>query len=258
MDRAERLGLGIAAGGHVLAIGLLSIGFFAAPLPLTADRPPVEVQFVEDVGLEAATPDPAKTQPATSIAPELGQPEPAAEPVAAPAPRPDAPAPRPRAADKPAPAKAATETAKPPRKPAEASAAAPPKGARLGPDFLKGIAEKASASRSTATDAPIGPKEQGALAAELIRQLKPHWKPPSGADVDRLRVTIVANLSEDGAIVGELRVIGPSGVTASNRAQADVFVERALAAVRRAAPYRLPKQYYAAWRVIRPQLYEGL
>lgn len=266
MDRAEKIGLGAATAGHVVLFGLLSVGFLATPNPLRIERNPVEVTFAEDVGLEATAPRASEQPPATSVAPELGEPEPAplpraaAEPAPAPAPAEPAPAPVPAPTPKPA---------KPPVRQQPAAKAAParpappakatPKGARLGPDFLKGLTETASVSRTAQASAPtIGPREQASLAAELKRQLKPHWRPPSGADIEKLRVTIVATLREDGSIAGEPRVIGPTGVTPSNKAQADLFVERALSAVKRGAPYQLPKQYYAAWKVIRPQLYEGL
>ena len=268
MDRAEKLGLGAATAGHVVLFGLLSVGFLATPNPLKIERNPVEVTFADEVALEATAPRASQQPPATSVAPEIGEPEPApvpraaAEPVPVPAPAPPEPAPAPIPVPKPRPAKPpvrqqpAAKAA--PARPAPAAKAAP-KGARLGPDFLKGLTETASVSRSAQASAPaIGPREQASLAAELKRQLKPHWRPPSGADVEKLRVTVVANLREDGSIAGEPRVIGPTGVTPSNRAQAELFVERAVAAVKRAAPYQLPKQYYAVWKTIRPQLYEGL
>lgn len=252
MERAEKIGLGAATAGHVVLFGLLSVGFLATPNPLKIERPPVEITFTDDVGLEATAPHDAQQPPATSVAPELGKPEPApalpepdTAPVPAPTPKPERPPVRERTA---APEKAQSK-AEPKRQ----------KGARLGPDFLKGITEKASVSRAAeASAANIGPKVQASLAAELKRQLKPHWRPPSGADVEKLRVTIVADLAEDGTIVGQPRVIGPTGVTPSNRAQARLFVERALAAVKLAEPYRFPKEYYAVWKQIRPQLYEGL
>ncbi|MEI9927266.1 MAG: hypothetical protein WDN44_05590 [Sphingomonas sp.] len=34
--------------------------------------------------------------------------------------------------------------------------------------------------------------------------------------------------------------------------------ERAIRAVRLASPFKLPAQYYAAWKTIEPTLYEGL
>ena len=268
MDRAEKLGFGAATAGHVVLFGLLSVGFLATPNPSKIERNPVEVTFVDQVGLEAMAPRASTQPPATSVAPELGEPEPATpEPEqmqSQPAPAPPQPAPEPVPAPTPKPTKPpvrqqqatpkAAAAAKPARKQPERA-----RGARLGPDFLKGITEQASASRTAQASAPtIGPREQASLAAELKRQLKPHWRPPSGADVEKLRVTVVASLREDGSIIGEPRVIGPSGVTPSNRAQADLFVERAVAAVKRGAPYNFPKQFYAAWKVIRPQLYEGL
>jgi outer membrane biosynthesis protein TonB len=268
MDRAEKLGLGAATAGHVILFGLLSVGFLATPNPLKIERNPVEVTFAEDVGLEAMAPRASAQPPATSVAPELGEPEPAppqpAQPAQSqPAPVPPQPAPEPVPAPTPRPAKppvrqqpkAAPKAA--PARPAPAQQR--PRGLRLGNDFLKGITEEASVSRTAQASAPaIGPREQASLAAELKRQLKPHWRPPSGADIEKLRVTVVASLREDGSIAGEPRVIGPTGLTPSNRAQAELFVERAVAAVKRGAPYNFPKQYYAAWRVIRPQLYEGL
>ncbi|HYZ48898.1 MAG TPA: cell envelope biogenesis protein TolA, partial [Sphingomonas sp.] len=167
---------------------------------------------------------------------------------------PQQPAPAPA---EPAPAPVPTPNPKPTKPPVRKPDVA--RGARLGPDFLKGITEAASVTRTAEASAPnIGPREQASLAAELKRQLKPFWKPPSGADTDKLRVIIVANLRQDGTILGEPQVIGPTGVTPSNRAQAGLFVERAVTAVKRAAPYNFPKDYYAAWKTIRPQLYEGL
>jgi outer membrane biosynthesis protein TonB len=251
MDRAEKLGLGAATAGHAVLFGLLSVGFLATPNPMKMERDPVEVTFAEDVGLEATARRASQQPPATSVAPELGKPEPIAPAPAEPAPEP-VPVPTPKPQKPPV-------RAEQPAKPAAKPAPERPKGARLGPDFLKGITEQASVSRSAEASAPtIGPREQASLAAELKRQLKPHWRPPSGADIEKLRVTVVANLAQDGSIVGEPRVIGPTGVTPSNRAQADLFVERAVAAVKRAAPYNFPKQFYAAWKTIRPQLYEGL
>jgi outer membrane biosynthesis protein TonB len=263
MDRAEKLGLGAATAGHVVLFGLLSVGFLATPNPLKIERPPIEVQFVDEVGLEAATPRPSREPPATSVAPELGAPDPAPPPLAQsqPEPRPVLPDPAPVPAPTPKPQK-------PPVRQSEAKASskasrdsAPrtaPKGSRLGPDFLKGISDKASASRAAAINAPIGARERASLAAELLRQLRPHWRSPSGADIEQLRVVVVARLNKDGSLAGEPRAENVTGVTASNRAQARLFAERAVAAVKLGAPYDLPVQFYEAWRVIRPRFKKDL
>lgn len=267
MDRAEKIGLGAATAGHVLLFGLLSVGFLATPNPLSLERPPVEVQFVDEVALEATTERQSTEAPATSVAPELGDPEEATpappepvppEPVREqPRPTPPAPAPRPAAKVSPPTPKAAPAKPVPP-KPAPAAKQAA-RGSRLGPDFLKGITDKASPTRNTsAIDAAIGPAQRAALAAELLRQLRPHWRSPSGADVEQLRVVVVARLNKDGSLAGEPRAEAVTGVTPANRAQAALFAERAVAAVKRAAPFNFPPDLYDAWKEIRPRFRRDL
>src|SRR3546814_16468700 len=48
--------LGIATAGHVLLFGVLSANFLGTPNPLKLRTPPMDVQFVEKVGLEMAAP----------------------------------------------------------------------------------------------------------------------------------------------------------------------------------------------------------
>ncbi|WP_315762869.1 cell envelope biogenesis protein TolA [Sphingomonas sp. Y38-1Y] len=142
MDRAERIGLGVAAVAHVVLFGLLSVGFLATPNPTELKPVPIDVSLVDEVGLEAQAPASIEP-PATSIAPEQGPPEDAAppEPEAAPEPEPQPepepappqPAPEPRPAPKPAPkappqpkkpAPAPKEVAKPKAEPKPAPKAA--------------------------------------------------------------------------------------------------------------------------------------
>ena len=124
MDRAEKVGLGVAVVGHIVLFGLLSVGFLATPNPQKLAQTPMEVSLVKDVALEATAPQ-AVTPPAQSVAPEEGEPEDAApppEPAAEPAPEPEPapPAPQP----KPAPAKPTPPKPAPP-KPAPAPAPKP-------------------------------------------------------------------------------------------------------------------------------------
>lgn len=266
MERAEKLGLGVATAGHVLLFGLLSVGFLATPNPARLERPPVEVQFVDEVGLEATTPRPTEQAPATSVAPELGAPEePAPQTPAPPEPVDERPTPPPRPSAAPAPKPSPPEpkakqqpAPKAPSRPAPA-ARPTPKGSRLGPDFLKGITDKASPTRdTTAMNAAIGPAQRAALAAELLRQLRPHWRSPTGADVEKLRVVVTANLAADGSLIGEPQPGEVTGVTPSNRPQARLFVERAVAAVKRAAPFNLPPEFYGTWKTIKPRFDKDL
>jgi outer membrane biosynthesis protein TonB len=272
IDRAEAAGLGVATLGHVALLVALSVGFAATRLPAPKSDP-IEVSFVEEVGLESTAPTPSTTEPAPLLAPEPGPPAPAmpAPPqvqtvpqpqpaIRAPAPTPaavPAPRPSPRAAvPKPAPAppKPAPRAAQPKAAPAKAVPAAKPAATRPTgrlSGLLTGVSDRQTNSRSEAPRAAAaGPAVQASLGAEVRRQLKPHWKAPTGADSEQLRTEVVISLAQDGRVT-DIRIGGTSGQTASNRPQVSLHREQAERAVRLAAPFRLPAQYYEAWKSLR-------
>ena len=322
MERTEKIGLGVATAGHVLLVGLLSVGFLATPNPLKLKTPPMEVSMVDEVALQSTAPKLSAEPPPPSVAPEQGptqdaapapEPEPAPEPVPVPPkpqpkpqpkPTPAPPKPQPKAAPaKPKPAPPKKEVAKaapkpkpapekpaPPKKPApeKPKATAPskpaakastkpaaktparasgqgkadkPKGSLLGDDFLKGIDTSADAPRKPPAPAPataMGPAQKAALDAELRRQLKPHWRPPSGADADRLVTLLEVRLDKSGAVIGTPEVIDQLGVTASNRPQAKLHAERAIQAVKLASPFRnMPPEFYDQWKWLRPLRFDA-
>jgi outer membrane biosynthesis protein TonB len=92
---------------------------------------------------------------------------------------------------------------------------------------------------------------EASLAREVLRQLKPHWKAPTGADAEQLRTTLSISLTRDGQ-VASVRVIETTGVTDSNRGQVRLHQEAAVKAVRLAAPFVLPAELYDAWKVLEP------
>jgi len=264
MNRAEGAGLTIALIGHVALFGILSVGFLATPNPLKLKPTPIEVALVDQVALESTSPTPTNEEPAAKLSPveapiepESAPPEPAPnpQPVAKPqpvqpkpAPAPDAVKPAPKTPPKAAPAKA----------PARASTRPVAPTGRLD-GLLNGINDKPAKSTSTTPPAAtVGPEQKAALSAAIIRQIRPHWAPPSGADSDKLRTTVTVRLNEDGSLAGEPRVTAQTGVTDSNRAQASLARDRAIRAVKLAAPFKLPPQFYGAWKVIAPVLYEDL
>ena len=300
MERAEKIGLGVATAGHALLFGLLSAGFLATPNPLKLNSPPMDVSLVDEVALKSAAPRISAEPPPPSEAPEKGPtqdaaPEPEPAPASEPAPAPPKPKPAPPKKDvpkaapkpKPAPEKPAPPKAKPaPEKPNKPAAAAPapkkkdapkpkkdaparasgsgkadkPKGSLLGKDFLKGIDTDADAPRKPAAPAAssMGPQQKAALDAELRRQLKPHWRPPSGADADQLVTLLEVRLDKNGRVIGQPEVIDQLGVTASNRPQAQLHAERAIQAVKLASPFtNLPPQYYEQWKWLRPLRFDA-
>jgi outer membrane biosynthesis protein TonB len=291
MDRADRSGLAVAVIGHVALFAALSVSLLNAPKLLSVKSDPIEVELVEDVALVSTAPDAVAEAPAPEAAPAASEPEPMAmpdpappvpapAPVARPAPKPVAqPQTRPAPTPKPVraqPQPAAKPAAKPQPQQQRTQTAARPTDNRdrrrpdrtrpgLSRDLVNGLADTpspkpatkpaATPGRGTATGTPaaaIGPAVTASLGAEVRRQLRPHWKSPTGADVELLRTTIAARLNPDGSLAGTPTVVQQTGINDSNRAQAKLHADQAIKAVRLAAPFNLPAQYYDAWKEIRP------
>jgi outer membrane biosynthesis protein TonB len=258
-------------------VGLTSEAPVVSHEEMAAKKSPVEAPLEPDTAPEPSeqpAPTPPEPEPAPQPQPKPQPAPPKPAPVAKPAPTkpsPTKPTPtKPAPAAKPAPAKPApaAPAAKPaparpaPAKPASAGSPAKARGPVKPTGQLEGLdlGQSDRPSRSTATTPPaatIGPQVKAALGAEVIRQLKPHWTPPSGADSEKLRTRVVVSLNRDGSLAGEPRVT-QTGITDSNRSQAALAKERAIRAVRLAAPFKLPPQFYDAWKTIGPTLYEGL
>ncbi|HEY0130730.1 MAG TPA: TonB C-terminal domain-containing protein [Allosphingosinicella sp.] len=269
MDRAEAAGLGVATAGHLALLAALSFGFAASRLPAPKSAP-IEVSFVDEVGLESTAPAPSAAEPAALLAPEEGPPEaampapPQVQPIPQPQPAVRVPAPAPQPTAKaasqpkpsPAPPKPAPKAAQAKPKPAPAKPAGAAKVAATRPTgrlsgLLAGVSDRNTESRSTARPAAAaGPAVQASLGAEVRRQLKPHWKAPTGADSEQLRTEVIIALAQDGRVT-DIRIAGTTGQTASNRPQVPLHREQAERAVRLAAPFRLPAQYYEAWKSLR-------
>jgi outer membrane biosynthesis protein TonB len=254
LRREERIGLGIAAAAHValLAALVLHVRDDATKLPIP-ER--MEVSLASEVSLESTAPDPS-AEPQAAIAPVLSpEPEPLPQPVqqevmerVQPAPQPTrrpsvTPAPRPTASPRPTP----TPTARPEPRPTQASRSG---GSRLGEDFLEG-AGGSERSESTGTPAAtFGAAESAALQQAIARQLKPHWSAPQGPDVEKLVTIVRFRLNPDGTLAGNPSVVSQSGVTPVNETQKGRHAEQAIRAVRLAAPFDLPEEFYDKWKTV--------
>lgn len=272
MDRAEATGLGVATAGHVALLAALTYGLATARLPVPKSDP-IEVAFVDEAGLESTSPTPSAVEPAPLAGPEDGPPMPAmpappeiqqvpepqpepprAQPqpqAAAPQPKPQ---PQPRAvAPKPAPApKAKPRPSASKASPAPPTKAAPRRNASGLESVVAGLNERPNASRSTAAPAAAASAEVKASLGRLVReQLRRHWDSPSGADAELLRTELSISLARDGSVT-RVEVIRTSGQTPSNRPQVKLHQEQALRAVRLASPFKLPDQYYEAWKYLSP------
>lgn len=256
------LALALALHGGLVALLVMQPGPGESP-PLP-ER--ISVTLAEEAALQSTSPEPqaeAAAPAAPIIAPEpepepqpsavppppkvLPKMQPQVRPVAAPAPQPR-PAPKaqprvpappqPRAAAQPRPAPAVQ---RPSPRPAGAS--------RISDDFLRGVpgAPATGAARSPPA-ATIGPAVRSALASAISRELKPHWAAPQGAEAELLISILTFDLSPDGTLAGPPRLVRQEGITDANRSQAARHAEQAMRAVRLAAPFSLPPQYYDAWK----------
>lgn len=273
LTREERIGLGIAVAAHVGLVGVLMLQ------PGERDAMPIPermaVSLAEDVSLQSTSPNPA-TEAAAAVAPVLApEPDPVPEPVAAPEPRPverpvpkpvEPPKPKPQAKPAPKPTPAPREQAKPTPKPTQAAkpqtpakpqtqptqAASKPKtgGSRIGDDFLKGASDGDRAADRGSVAAAFGPAEAASLNSAISRQIKPHWSAPSGVDAEELVTMVRFRLNRDGTLAGEPTCVSQSGITPSNAAQKGLHCERAIRAVKLAAPFDLPDQFYDKWKLI--------
>jgi len=239
----ERLGLGIAVAAHVALFAALL--WHASREP--AIVPPAErmsVSLAEEVSLESTAPDPSDAAQA-AVAPILSPdaqpvPEPEAEPVRRPIER---------TVDRPKPSPSPRQTTAP--RPRPSQSAKPTGGSRLGDDFLRGVSDGERNDARGTPAATFGAAEQASLSQAINRQLKPHWSAPSGADAEKLVTVLAWELNRDGSLAGRPRVVSQTGITDSNRPQADLHAERAIRAVQLAAPFKLPDEFYDKWRRIR-------
>lgn len=256
LTREERLGLLVAGTAHVA----LALALVLQDGDREAIAPPerITVSLAEDVALDSSAPDPSDN-PAASTAPELSPdrfeappPEPAVTPVprptqratARPTPTPSAtrrPSPTPTATRRPTPAPTATRRPTP-------TPTATPGGARRNTEFENAFTDS-DGEAGNPGDRPT-PQQRASIDSAIIRELKPHWSPPSGVDVDRLVTVVRFRLNTDGSLAGTPEVVRTTGQTDSNRAQVARHQEQAIRAVRLAAPFDLPERFYSAWSVV--------
>ena len=281
MDRAEATGLGLALGGHAVLLAILSLGLATATKkPLLSE--PMEVSFVEEVGLKSAVTEVSTEAPAPSVAPVAGPPEEAApmpEPVPAP-PEPLPPPPRPvearpqpkvqpptqpKVVQKPAPQKPAEAQAAPakrapqPARPAPAAARPKPaaagsgsaqqtRGSRLGRDFLKGVgSDPAPSTSQKPSGAVLSPIALSGIRSAITRQIQPcaDRQVDPGPGANEIVVTLNLRLNPDGSLAARPKVVGTRGVDDSNSRYEKRVTDLAVAAYIGCSPLKnLPEELY--------------
>jgi len=277
MERAEKVGLGVAAGGHLLLFGALSLGWLLTPPPVPPPPPPMDVSMVDDIGLVAQAPQ-STVAPTASKAPDTGPAEEAPPPAAAPpAPEPAPPVKQPKAAAPPpksspqpapapkAPAKPTPEKAKtPPKRDAAAlsNVMADIKGegknrdakgrkqraSLLGDDFRKTLAQSQA---NTHSDAPQAAKMSAQALAGIVDAIKRQIQPCAdrqinpGPGANEIKVVLNLRLNRDGTLAATPTMVRTSGTTDDNQRYVQRVRDLGIAAFKGCSPLKLPQEYYA-------------
>ena len=226
MDRAEILGTGAALAIHIALIAAMSLSL--ARVANVPEPPAMEVELVEDVGLQSAAPAAA---PPPSQAPEIGE-APVIEPTPAPAVIPTTPAPR------------VTPTPARPQKPTPAAKA--PRVSRIGDDFLKGIAEAPAVAKAAPAAAKFDARAKASVAQLIADQIRPCAlrQRELGAGANRIQVTLNLQLHQSGRLRRSPTVVSVSGDDGDNAQFVDLVVNQAIATYRQCSPLRLPAELY--------------
>jgi hypothetical protein len=255
MDRADASGLGVSVVGHALLAYACVVVVVRNPLP-PPPPPALEVSYVDEVGLTAASPNPAPSARAAE-APDVAPPEEAAPapvpaPVPQPTPAPPRPAPTAAPAPRPTPVPPRTATPAPARQQGTGTRQANT-GSLLGPNLLRGIGNDRNAP-SNSPPAQMTGQAAANIAQAIQRQVQPcadrQINPGPGAE--RITTAISLSLNPDGSLAGRPRAGAQTGVDDENRRYAARVADLAVATFVGCAPLRgLPAELYAVprgWR----------
>ena len=282
------LAAALAFAAHLMLLALLSIAWGGERPRAWPKSTPLEVSLVTEVAPEAqAPPSPEPPAPSIAPeqgAPEEAAPPPTpareparlSPPEPTPArPAPSQPAPKPAPAAKPAPAKPAAAKPAPVAKPvaakpapaaparprsdrlaglslgtagSTAGAATRPRGARLGDDFLKGLAADAPRRpTSAAPGAKPGPYPTASIVQAIARQIQPcadrqvtTGMPGANEIVSVLNI----RLNRDGTLAATPTKVRQSGIDDGNERYAQRVVDLGIAAFKGCSPLKLPEEYY--------------
>ncbi|WP_265587764.1 hypothetical protein [Sphingomicrobium arenosum] len=245
LDRAEWAGNGMALGLHVALVAALSLNLAKHNLP--AEPPAVFVEFVDDVGFEAAAPSQVPTEAPQATTPDLP------DDSVPPPPEPDATPEPPRAEPTPTPPRErATPTPTPPR---ERVRPRPRPTGRLGDDLLKGVNDGNSRSGEAETASPSAPAFSAQAQAGIVQAIRRQIQPCANRQIDpgpganEIVVTLNLRLDRRGNLIRPPRVTRTSGVDGDNQRYEQRVKDLAIAAYQGCSPLTgLPEEFYDRWK----------
>lgn len=240
LDRAELAGTGAAVVFHVALIAAMSMSL--ASIDTAPEPPAMEVDLVDDVGLQSAAAEPMPfAPPPPSQAPEMGE---AVEPAPASPAEPPPPAPSIR----PAPPQPQRAAAPQPRRTAPAQSQKPAQRvSRIGDDFLKGIADSsASAREARPAAATFDSQAKISIGQAILRQVKPcaDRQPYIGEGANQLRMTVNLRLNRNGRLARPPSILSMSGDTDLRGKYGELLEDQVRRIFAQCTPLRLPAEHY--------------
>lgn len=270
MDRAEKLGLGAAVGGHVVLLGAMALGLMMSAEPVSKPEA-ISVSLVGEIAEVSTAPDAIQDESAPPAPAEAEPTEPPPSPaiqIERPVEKPQAkPVPKPLPRETPPPSKVATKKVAVKQPPAKTNTAPAKSGKGTTPakpgglsksfeDSINAIGKAPGAGKAVGTPAArsasvIRSATNTTIAAE-VRPLIPSCAPRT-SDNSSLRVFVSLSISPSASLVSA-NVYDVQGITPSNEAQVDEMKRCVLQSLKAASPYNLDPEEYEVWKGHRVQL----
>ena len=246
-DRFEWEGAGLAIILHAALIGALSLSL--ANLDEAPEPPAMEVDFVDEVALEAAAPQnvPTRSAPPPAPAEEVAPPEPEIAPLPPPPPTPRAvPEPRPR--PQPAPPR---QVQKPVAKPAQRPPPVPARPAQrpgLGDDFLSKLDDDlAPRAGPSAPAAPtFNARARTNIASSIANQAQrcAGRQPYLGEGADEVSMQVKLSFARSGRLARPPVITSLAGPSEYRAKYGELLEDQVRRIFADCAPFRLPADLY--------------
>jgi outer membrane biosynthesis protein TonB len=265
MDRAEKLGLGAAIGGHGLLLGAMALGLLMSNERLKKPEA-ISVSLVGEIADVSTAPDaiqeesappapaeaePAEPQPAPVMQVERPVEKQQAKPIERPVKR-DVPPPAKAAPKKVAVKQPPAKTPTAPAKSGKGTTPAKPGGlSKSFEDSINAIGKAPGAGKAVGTPAAKSASEvRRSVSVSLASQIRSRVRAcaPSGIDINKIETFVTLSLDSSGRL-NSVRFDKQVGVNDSNQPQAGPLKDCILQAVRAASPYKgLDPEYHDVWK----------
>lgn len=265
MDQTDKMGLGVAVGGHVALLVAMGLGLFLSTETLKKPEP-IAVSLVGEIAEVSTAPDAIQEE---SAPPAPAEAEPA-EPPPAPVMRIEKPVEKPQLKpvekpvkrDVPPPAKTAVKKVPVKQPPTKVAAATPKSGKGTTPAKPGGLSKSFEDSINAVSKAPGAGKAVGTPAAKsgaevrrsvsvsLAGQIRSRVRAcaPSGVEINQIETFVTLSLEPSGRLTN-VQFNKQTGVNDSNRPQADPLKQCILQSVRAASPFSgLDPEYHDVWK----------